>query len=694
MNTQPIPKLNIAISVLAIFLFTGVVAAQDVQSDKPLTSKEWVEGFGNGFNIRHSTGPDQKWKIYLDGPDSPFIQLLDEMKTYGFTGLDIGIKMREYPNQKINEKTSGYFPTTYNEELGKWRQDEAAIVDAKARVDAALERGYYVMFSPPRLGYGDFDSNLKAEKMGWTHEDRLTDTHLKREIDVLEQYAVAFKDYSPRLALVLIGEVHMWQYETRELSPDHPDYMTNEEYWTKYHQFLEDKTVAARAGSPTRIIFYGASGFGNLIKLPFPFADEAEPTDDEVYYGIFQKAYGDGPGDWNYWDVDNLNQLEALKSRLFSKQLKAVRDFSASNNIGFFLRNWNSVYGEEFKPTKDSAAPDYKHSTDYQSFMKADSITDLFESLNVTFEYSDARMEDSIYDAETQSLSTAPHYDMLFRALLDKRDERRIRFQAVGGGEIDHPLGEPHKGINMARAGTTIQIEALPDPGYVFVGWTGHIKSLENPIEFIVPKDHGIIRANFAPEGSPVGVSEQPTELVRHWEVNEVKEYTYVSSSQPDQNFDSETNMLVNIYGSLQSDGETKHAYLKFEVNNVPDDVNKIASAALKFTKHENEVEKGLATLSLHAVDPYWYSDTLTWNSMPEDGELVDTMNFKTRSAKNVHFDITDLVKAHGNGIYSVKISGTPIHMNDPRNEGDMLIYSSKEHNNYLSENKPLLYVI
>ncbi len=50
--------------------------------------------------------------------------------------------------------------------------------------------------------------------------------------------------------------------------------------------------------------------------------------------------------------------------------------------------------------------------------------------------------------------------------------------------------------------------------------------------------------------------------------------------------------------------------------------------------------------------------------------------------------------RKHGNGTYSLKISGVAMNSYNARYDGDMLIYSSKEHDNYLSENKPLLYVI
>ena len=49
--------------------------------------------------------------------------------------------------------------------------------------------------------------------------------------------------------------------------------------------------------------------------------------------------------------------------------------------------------------------------------------------------------------------------------------------------------------------------------------------------------------------------------------------------------------------------------------------------------------------------------------------------------------------RKHGNGTYSLKISGVAMNSYNARYDGDMLIYSSKEHDNYLSENKPMLYI-
>ncbi len=236
MNTQPISKLNIAISVLAILLFTcSIVQAEP--SDPPLTSKEWVKGYGSAFKMRFSTGADEKYKLHHDGPDSPFVHFVDEMKIYGFTGISLSMASYDYPHGPPSKSKAGYFPTTYNEELGKWRQPDEGIAKVKAMVDAALARGYYVILQTPKLGYGNLKNDKDAERYGWTHEQRLTDNHIQREIDLMEQYAVAFKDYSHKLAFRLSGEIHMWEYETDILQPGHPDYMDEEKFRAKYYQF-------------------------------------------------------------------------------------------------------------------------------------------------------------------------------------------------------------------------------------------------------------------------------------------------------------------------------------------------------------------------------------------------------------------------------------------------------------------------
>ncbi len=112
MNTQPISKLNIAISVLAILLFTCFVV-QAAPPDEPLTGDEWAEGYGLAFSVITSDeDTDGGFDYYHDGTDdNPFVKFLDEMKTYGFTGVKIGITKW------------ARLPLVYNEENQRWEQD-------------------------------------------------------------------------------------------------------------------------------------------------------------------------------------------------------------------------------------------------------------------------------------------------------------------------------------------------------------------------------------------------------------------------------------------------------------------------------------------------------------------------------------------------------------------------------------------
>jgi hypothetical protein len=95
---------------------------------------------------------------------------------------------------------------------------------------------------------------------------------------------------------------------------------------------------------------------------------------------------------------------------------------------------------------------------------------------------------------------------------------------------------------------------------------------------------------------------------------------------------------------------------MKFDVTAAPPDTNTIAYATLKFLMHQYNC-RTKAEVRLHSVDPDWDPNKLTWASLPEEGELIGTFIYSARSHKNVEFDISDLVRARGNGTYAFVVT-------------------------------------
>jgi len=104
-----------------LFLLT-VFTAQAAPPDDPMSARDWCKGYANGLTVRFALPGDPTFKLYHDGPDSPFVKYLDEMKTYGFRGVRTGS-----PRYSL-------FPAEYDEKLGKWRQPDEAIANPSITV--------------------------------------------------------------------------------------------------------------------------------------------------------------------------------------------------------------------------------------------------------------------------------------------------------------------------------------------------------------------------------------------------------------------------------------------------------------------------------------------------------------------------------------------------------------------------------
>ncbi len=85
----------------------------------------------------------------------------------------------------------------------------------------------------------------------------------------------------------------------------------------------------------------------------------------------------------------------------------------------------------------------------------------------------------------------------------DACSSRRLSISATAGGSVIHP-GEGEFGF---EDGETVRVEAVANPGFKFIGFSGTYSTSENPAFVTMDRDH-IIRANFASELTAIHVDD------------------------------------------------------------------------------------------------------------------------------------------------------------------------------------------
>jgi hypothetical protein len=676
---------------LAFLLSDG---AQAGHAQERLTSDEFAQRFQFGLHRRfavESTNNPLNPNIYYDGPDSPFVEYLREMRTYGFQGLVLVLRYCDHA-------------PVVRDGNGKWMAPAPFMKKVKEAVQTATDLGYYLTLDSMPFRY----SALKDDSL--PHERRLTDQYLQRNVDCFEQLFREFRDF-PNVAFRSNNEFHGWKYEL-SLPRDHPNHLSLGEVNRRFLTLLDKLARVARTVNPNAYIFYregGAQLTDKMVKWPLPIGNDPAPTDTYALQGL-NFNYGSGDHFWGYWGRgDSFYTHELLKHLRLNRKWPPERnslglliDWKSQNNAGVLVDRFCTEY--HFPGIKNGDL----YMSDYQCLAQAEYTLDECNRHRVAVGYADGDVSggmknNGIYNTVRKQahVHNSPHIDMFLNLILEKSHSRRLELRSTEGGTIEHALGMPHKGFHMARIGDEIKLTARPRAGYVFVSWQGSVTAKANPLAVKV-QDHGVIWAVFARAGKPAAAPEVYA-LKRHWDIFEPTETTYADMSQPDRNFAHETlgPVFRPVYKATsrrkakkKDSTIPKYAFLKFNVDRIPEDRSSIAYATVKFlavSASSIEVNPpGLKPMiQVHSTKADWKATTLTWENMPELEEELSVNDYAYRLTPRVHLDVTRHLKKHGAGVHSFAVKATV----DKEMTEDVRMLVTGGPGTWKTHEKPLLYV-
>lgn len=122
-------------------------------------------------------------------------------------------------------------------------------------------------------------------------------------------------------------------------------------------------------------------------------------------------------------------------------------------------------------------------------------------------------------------------------------------------------------------------------------------------------------------------------------EVTFQPEDTYVREDASNTNYEGETTLAVSGTGET---GFAAESYLRWDLDELPDDAT-IDSAYMSLTVADGVEEEGLAHLVREAGGP-WESNTLTWDSRPEDGQGFIWVDLGGTTGTEILVEVTALV--------------------------------------------------
>lgn len=192
-----------------------LVASAAVGDEEPVTWDEFHRNFQFGLHCTLHTQPSKvTWNptMHYTGPDSPFVQYVREMRTYGFSGILLQLRRPE-----------AYVPEQDGQ--GKWRIPEDKMRQIHEAVDVATEAGYWLIIEVNPIKYEDLRDTRPHIKL--KPEERYTDDWLQMDYDIWQQVIREFKSYR-NIGYRTNNEFHGYKWE-QELPPDHPKYLTAEQ---------------------------------------------------------------------------------------------------------------------------------------------------------------------------------------------------------------------------------------------------------------------------------------------------------------------------------------------------------------------------------------------------------------------------------------------------------------------------------
>jgi len=626
--------------------------------------------------------------MHYTGPDSPFVQYIHEMRTYGFSGLFLQLRR---PEAYIPQKNS----------QGKWCIPEDNMRQIHEAVDIATKAGYWLIIQVNPIKYEDLRDTRPSAKI--TDEQRYTDDWVQMDYDVWQQVIREFKSYR-NIGYQTNNEFHGYKWE-QSLPPNDPKHLTAEQARSKFMDYIIHKGVLAHTIKPTAWIFYRNRGqmLQDAQTWKFPFGIDRPPTEDPCYYGLAHN-FNLGDYDWGFYGLNDPKYTDEYLKWCRLNRYPPPRKESAGLLTEYRNTKWKAVgalaerIGLDYHISRVKSCKRFM--TDYQNLAQMEFLLDDFNKDKSITCYADGdtsggNKQNGLFNTKKNRAHAynVPCIDQFLNLNLEKSYSRQLKLETTDGGTIAHQLGPLHRGMYMVRIGDRITLEAKPKDGYRFAGWAGSVRGNDNPLTVTVPDSHGVICATFGKVGQAAPAKEIYT-LKRHWEAYEAVDYTFADKARPAGNFANVVNPLyrpLNPKDPKDAVAE-KQVFLKFNVDKVPSDRNSIAYATIKFRNYPKEKTKRplRPKIAVYATDSTWDSSRLTWNNRPKRDNNPIAVEDYWIFQEQIHLEVTDYIKKYGAGVHSFCFIATQ----DQTYGQDIEITASRELKTVKTHDKPLLYVV
>jgi len=659
--------------------------------EAPVTWDEFHRHFQFGLHCTLFTQPTKvTWNptMHYTGPESPFVQYVREMRTYGFSGILLQLRNPE-----------AYVPE--QDAQGTWRIPEDKMKQIHGAVDVATEAGYWLILEVNPIKYEDLRDTRPHIKL--KPEERYTDDWVEMDYDIWQQVIREFKSYR-HIGYRTNNEFHGYKWE-QKLPPDHPKYLTAEQARVKFMKYMIEKGVLARRIKPTAWVFYRNRGqiLQDAQNWDFPFGIDPPPTQNPCYYGLSYN-FNVGDCDWGFHGLNHPKYTEQYIRWHRLNRFPPPRKEAAALLREFRRTKWKHVgavvnrFGLDYHKSRVKTCKRFM--TDYQNLAQMAFLMDYFNEDKSITTYPDGdtsggNKQNGIFNTKRNKAHAynSPCIDQFLHVVLQKSYSRQLKLQTTTGGTISHHLGPLHRGVHMVRIGDRIALEAKPKRGYRFAGWAGSARGTANPLTVTVPDSHGAICATFAKPGEKTPTPEVWL-LKRHWEAHDVFDYAFADSAKPAQNFADVENPLYRPVNTRDPDdvGKAKHVFLKFKVDKVPSDRSRIAYATIKFRNYpKGDMKKTpCPRIAVYATDPSWHRRRLTWSNRPRlDAEPLSVADYGIWQ-EQIHLEVTDYIAKHGTGLHSFCVIATQ----DRPYGQDVEITACRKHHTVRTHDKPLLYVV
>ncbi len=224
---------------------------------------------------------------------------------------------------------------------------------------------------------------------------------------------------------------------------------------------------------------------------------------------------------------------------------------------------------------------------------------------------------------------------------------RKLTATAAGSGRVEVT---PSADGGIYPDGTVVSVEATPDAGYVFNGWSGDLSGTRNP-ETIIMDDDKDVSGIFSQTGG------DGTTTFRF----EPSDDSQVKSTRPNDNYGDQPSFKIDADAIFNS-------YLKFQVNGL---LGQIQTAKIRlFVVNGGEDGGSLYSVSndFAGTSKTWTERELTWQNAPLIGGLPLASVGAVNDLTFTELDVTVVI--HSDDVYSFGITN---------NSSDKVEYSSKE---------------